>query len=188
MVVPIRSALELTLESIGLRESRNAISKEYPENARASYAIFISHSEGPIKIVAGEADTKLFERDDMISALRGVLACTKATLSLIFHRYADKGVAEKSLAESNKRLISLKHEFDERVHLYWSPIRPRQHFAVITVNGGNEALLEEPNHEGEQPFWATPVYDKAEAKDWAVRFDKFVRGCKELEFAVQPTS
>lgn len=177
-----RTTLELLLERIGPREAKRGLSKLTPDITRDSYIAEVRHYKKSVKIVTGEANSQLFERLGLAQAVKdGFLRGGSNTFQFVFHKDDDMKVAQAAFQVENKELVSLKSEFPERVHIYWSPIRPRQHYAVI--DDGKKAILEEPNHVGGAPFWATIVFDESRAKDWANRFNEYVEHCVELEFA-----
>ena len=179
--MPFRSALEVLLDRVAPKEARLGWPKTDAEATRANYVAQINGYRRSLKIVAGEANGKLFDRNDLAEVLRsGLMRSQFSTLQLVFHKHDAISEAKKAFEVDNAALLQLKLDFPKRVHLYWSPIRPRQHYAVI--DDGDKAILEEPNHEPGQPFWATVVMNKNRAAGWSDRFDKYVQCCKELEF------
>lgn len=176
-----KSALELLLDNIGPREARLGLPKFDPNITREEYIARIRGFQKSIKIVTGEANNQLFEREDLLQALRGGLSSGyDKTLQFVFHKNDDMKTAREEFQVQNKELVNLKLEFPDRVHIYWSPIRPRQHYAVI--DNGKKAILEEPNHARGQTFWATIVLDESRAKSWENRFDNYIEYCRELKF------
>ena len=176
-----KSSLELLLDNIGTREARLGLSKFTPDITRANYISQIVGYQKSIKIVTGEANSELFDREDLAQALRESLSNgNDKTLQFVFHKNDDMKTAQEEFRVQNKELINLSLEFPSCVHIYWSPIRPRQHYAVI--DDGKKAILEEPNHIAREPFWATIVLDERRAKSWANRFDDYVTYCTELAF------
>lgn len=176
-----KSALELLLDNIGTREAKLGLSKFAPDITRESYVAQIKGYQKSLRIVTGEANSQLFDRQDLSQALKeSFLNGNNKTLQFVFHKNNNMKIAQAEFQVQNKELVSLKLEFPERVHIYWSPIRPRQHYAVI--DDGKKAILEEPNHAGGTPFWATIVLDESRVKSWINRFDEYIKYCVELEF------
>lgn len=176
-----RSALELLLDNIGSSEARLGLSKFTPDSTRDNYISHIMSYQKSIKIITGEANSQLFNRPDLARALRESLSNgNNKTLQLVFHKNDDIKTAQEEFQVENEELVNLRREFPNCVHIYWSPIRPRQHYAVI--DDGKKVILEEPNHKGFEPFWATIVLDEGRAKNWAERFDDYIKYCRELEF------
>ena len=64
-----------------------------------------------------------------------------STVEMVFHKDDDIGKAEIGFREENTHLLALKQEFPDRVHIFWTPKRPRQHYAV--VDEGELAILEQ---------------------------------------------
>lgn len=181
--MPFNSILDILLDNIGTKEARLGLSKLTPDETRDSYISHIVDFKKSVKIVTGEANSKLFDRRDLAQALReGLSLGNDRVFEFVFHKSDDKETAQAEFQAENKELVDLKLEFSDRVHIYWSPIRPGQHYAVI--DNGKKAILEEPNHIGYKSFWATIVFDKSRAEGWAKRFDSYIEYCKpELEFA-----
>lgn len=176
-----RTTLELWLDRIGPKEAKKALSKRTPELTRDTYVAEIRAYRKSVKIVTGEANSKLFNRSDLSQAVEdGFLREDDNTLQLVFHKDNDIKVAQVIFERENHEIVNLKHKFPERVHIYWSPIRPRQHYAVI--DNGKKAILEEPNHVGGEPFWASIVFDESRAQGWANRFNEYIKHCVELTF------
>lgn len=179
--MPFKSILELFLDNIGSNEARLGLSKFTPDITRESYISYIKNYQKSIKIVTGEANGQLFDRQDLAQALRESLSngCNK-NIQFVFHKNDDIKTAQWEFQVQNKELVNLQLEFPSCVHIYWSPIRPRQHYAVI--DDGKKAILEEPNHEGLEPFWAAVVLNENRAKGWASRFNDYIEYCTELRF------
>lgn len=176
-----KSTLELLLDIVGPREARLGLSKFTPEVTRESYVAQIKGYQKSIRLMTGEANSQLFNREDLLQVLgEGFLSGNGKTLQFVFHKNDDMKTAQEEFQVQNKGLVNLKIEFPDCVHIYWSPIRPRQHYAVI--DDGKKAILEEPNHARGQPFWATIVLDESRARGWANRFDDYIKYCTELEF------
>ena len=176
-----KSSLELLLDNIGSAEAKQGLSRSTPEITRDSYIAQIRGFEQSIKIVSGEANSQLFDQFGLVQAIRESFRCHNwKTFHLIFHKSDDMLTAEEQFKVQNRNLLVLKLEFPDRVHIYWSPIRPRQHYLV--VDDGVKAVLEEPNHERGKPFWATIVLNRERATSWAQRFDGFAKYCTELKF------
>ncbi len=151
------------------------------DKTREGYVDILKTAKHSIKIVAGEANNKLFDRTDFRAALKGTLdGDPDSTVALVFHKDPDMAMAKQGFVKDNPKLLSLKHEYGSRVHLSWSPVRPTQHYAVI--DDGESAVLEQPNHTEMEPFWATVTTNPKRAKGWAARFDEYVRYCEELKF------
>jgi hypothetical protein len=180
--MPFQSILDILLDNIGTKEARLGLSKFTPDETRDSYVSHIADFEESVKIVTGEANGKLFDRSDLAQALRKRLSSGNGrTFQIVFHKSDDIKTARDEFQAQNKELVDLKRDLPDHVHIYWSPIRPGQHYAVI--DNGREAILEEPNHTGYKSWWATIVFDKDRARGWSKRFDKFIKYCVELEFA-----
>ncbi|HEY54861.1 MAG TPA: hypothetical protein G4N91_01080 [Dehalococcoidia bacterium] len=177
-----KSVLDILLDNIGTKEARSGLSKFTPDETRDSYISHVADFKKSVKIVTGEANGKLFDRRDLAQALReGLSSGNGRVFEFVFHKSNDEETAQAEFQAENKELVDLKREFPDRVHIYWSPIRPGQHYAVI--DNGKEAILEEPNHIGNKSFWATIVFDKNRARGWAERFDEYIKYCKRLKFA-----
>lgn len=177
-----KSTLDLLLETIGPPETRLALSKTDPEGTRDKYIEYIGSAYRSVKIVAGEANGKLFNRSSMATTLRSFLSGSEhSTVDLVFHKHKDINVARGAFQVSNPELAKLKCEFPNRFSIYWSPIRPRQHYVVL--DNGEKVILEEPCHEGLAPFWAAVVLDSSRGKEWADRFNDYVKYCKRLELS-----
>lgn len=176
-----KSTLESLIDAVGPPESRFALSKTDPEATREKYVEYIGNARRSVKIVVGEANSKLFNRPSMGDALKLVLSHSEnSTVEFIFHRLNNVDTAKESFLASNEALVALKRQFPDRTHIYWSPIRPRQHYAVL--DEGERVILEEPYHKGFEPFWAAVVLDQSRGKVWMERFDKYISYCRELTF------
>lgn len=176
-----KSTLEAVIDRISPQETRLALSKATPDISRGKYIEYISNADKSVKIVAGEANSKLFNRPALKNTLESMLSHNKeSTFEIVFHKTNNADDAEKLFQIENKELFALKRKFGERVHIYWSPIRPRQHYAVL--DEGKFVILEEPEHRKFAEFWAAVVLNPAQGKKWAARFNEYVDYCKELKF------
>ena len=180
--MPFKSALQILLDSVLIDSSSRMLPKLDPERTRASYVELVANARISVKIVAGEANHQLFDREDFGFAIRRVLSVNpSSTVELVFHKDNEAVAAKSAFKENNKHLYALKQEFPDRLHIFWAPKRPRQHYAV--VDNGVFALLEQPSHPKNKPFWATVTSNMTRAKEWSKRFDEYVTYCRELQFA-----
>lgn len=180
--MPFKSALQILVDSVLIDSSFSMLPKLDPERTRASYVELVANARISVKIVAGEANHQLFDREDFGFAIGRLLFDNpKSTVMFIFHKENEFGAAKRLFQEKNKQLYALKQEFPDRLHIYWSPKRPRQHYAV--VDNGALAILEQPSHPRNKPFWATVTSNMTRAKEWSKRFDEYVTYCRELQFA-----
>jgi len=160
------------------------LSSRNPEQTRWKYINSIGEFKSSVKIVTGEANGKLFDRTELADALsNGLRENRNATVRFVFHKNEDKDTARQSFETENTHIMAVKRVFSERVHLYWVPLRPEQHYAVID---DETVILEQPNHRGGEPFWGKIVKDSNIALEWENRFDEYVKYCVELPFAVSP--
>jgi len=180
--MPFKSALQLLVDSVLVDSSSRMLPKLDPERTRASYVELVASARISVKIVAGEANHQLFDREDFGFAIRRILSDNpKSMVEFIFHKDNEFVVAKSAFQENNKQLYALKQEFPDRLHIFWSPKRPSQHYAV--VDNGVLVILEQPSHPRNRPFWATVTYNMTRAKEWSERFDGYVTHCRELNFA-----
>lgn len=177
----LRSTLDSALEIIGPSEVRVSLSRDDPESTREKYIEYIGSAVQSVKIVTGEANGNLFNRPGLRDALKTVLMQSKDTnLQFVFHKYDDLDAAKEAFQFNNNELVELQQSFPKQVQIFWSPIRARQHYAV--VDNGKKVILEEPSHKGFSPFWAAVILDENRGKEWANRFDEYVKHCTRLEF------
>ena len=178
--IGVNSALQLLIEHSDTKKPGKWLRKGEPEAARLGYVQEIKNFSRAVKIVAGEANHKLFNRPDFIASLRDGLAKNpESNLKFVFHKADQQEYAKLLFEQDNSELVTLKREFDDRVHIYWSPVRPLQHYAVID---DEKVILEEPGHRPSTPFWAYVSTEAERAKDWEALFDEYVSYCDELSF------
>ena len=178
--IGVKSALKLLIERSDTKKPGKWLRKGDPEAARLGYVQEIGCFSRSVKIVAGEANHKLFNRPDFIASLRyGLTKHPESNLKFVFHKADQLADAKFLFKQDNMELVTLKREFDDRVHIYWSPVRPLQHYAVID---DEKVILEEPGHKPSVPFWAYVSTEVARAKDWEALFDEYVSYCEELSF------
>lgn len=176
-----KSTLDSVIDAIGPPEARFALSKTDPETTREKYVEYIGNAKRSVKIVVGEANGKLFNRPSMGNALKSVLSSSENSIvDFVFHKYNNVDIAKESFLADNKEIAAVKRQFPKRTHIYWSPIRPRQHYAVL--DEGEQVILEEPNHKGFEPFWAAVMLDQGRGTVWMNRFDEYIKYCRELTF------
>lgn len=174
--MPFKSALQLFIDPILEKPHECRLSKTDPEVARKEYVRLVSGACKSVKIVAGEANRQLFNRKDFVDGLKTFLTNNPdGTFQLMCHKDNDDGVAEALFKDQNNLLVTLKQEFNGRVHIFWINKRPHQHYAVI--DDGRLAILEEPDHPPYEPFDALVTYDKSWAHKWSERFDKYLDHC-----------
>lgn len=175
--MPFKSALQLFIDPVLEKPLDRKLSKIDSE-AREEYVRLVSGAYKSVKIVAGEANSRLFDREDFATGLETFLKNNPdAILQLIFHKNNDAKVAEALFKDKNKLLFALKQKFNDRVHIFWINKRPHQHYAVI--DDGMSAILEEPDHPKYKPFDALVTYDKSWAHKWSERFDKYLDHCRD---------
>ncbi len=154
------------------------LSMRYPEVNRQAYIETIRDFNKGVKMVAGEANGKIFDQEEFFSVLReGLRENPEAQVSLVFHKEGDIDKARLAFEQDNPHLTNLKRQFPDKVHLWWAPKRPSQHYAVVD---DNRVLFEQPNHRRGKPWWGNIVMDSSIAKEWERRFDKYVGYCSEL--------
>jgi len=133
-----------------------------------------------VKMVAGEANGKLFDREELVSALgEGLRENPQSTVHLVFHKTDDKNEATVAFEKENPLMVDLKNKFLDRVHIFWAPKRPRQHYAVVD---DERVIFEQPNHAANKTWWGSVVENTVIAGEWAGRFDEYVKCCSELQF------
>ncbi len=165
--------------SIGYYQER-WLSRSDPVISRWAYIETVRNFGWGVKMVAGEANGKLFNREELVSVLtEGLREHPQATVELVFHKDDDKARACIMFEEENSLMIRLKREFSDRVHIFWAPKRPRQHYAVVD---DERVIFEQPNHPPNKPWWGNIVMNTSIAQEWERRFDEYVRYCSELQF------
>ncbi len=176
--MPFKPALQLFIDPI-LEKPRDRKLSKVDGLARNENIRLISSACKSVKIVAGEANRQLFNLEDFAIGLKTFLENNPdGTLQFMFHKDNDEKVAETLFKDENKLLVTLKQEFNDRVHVFWINKRPHQHYAVI--DNGRLAILEEPDHPPNKPFDALITYDKSWAHKWSDRFDKYLNHCRDL--------
>lgn len=156
------------------------LSKRTPEITRWAYIEAIKGFKQSVKIVAGEANGKLFDREDFADALRtGLRENPKAKVKIVFHKDDDKDKARLAFKDECPHLAQVKRDFLTQVYIYWAPKRARQHYAVVDEE---RIVFEQPNHQAEKPFWGNIVIDDYLGREWEDRFDEYVRYCSELQY------
>lgn len=175
------STLDSIIDAIGPLEARFALSKTDPETTREKYVGYVGNAKRSVKIIVGEANGKLFNQPSMGAALKSVLSRNEnSVVEFVFHKYNNLDNAKEAFLVDNKEIVDVKRQFPKRTHIYWSPIRPRQHYAVL--DEGEQVILEEPNHKGFEPFWAAVMLDQSRGTLWKDRFDDYIKYCRELVF------
>lgn len=133
-----------------------------------------------VKMVAGEANGQLFNREELVSVLgEGLRENPQSTVHLVFHKADDKNQATVAFKEENPLLVALKNKFPDRVHIFWAPKRAKQHYAVID---DDTVIFEQPNHPANKSWWGNIVEDATIAEEWERRFDEYAGYCSELHF------
>ena len=156
------------------------LSNRYPEVNRWAYITTVRDFNRTVKIVAGEANGKIFDREEFVGYLgEGLRNHPQATVTLVFHKEEDESKARLAFKEENPLMTGLKHEFPERVHIYWASKRPRQHYAIVDEE---RVIFEQPNHPAKEAWWGNIVEDISIAQEWEKRFDEYVRYCSELQY------
>ncbi len=147
---------------------------------RWAYIETVRNFKRVVKIVVGEANGKLFDREELKSALtEGLRENSQSTVHLIFHKSDDKDQAIVGFKKDNPLLVALKNAFPDRVHMFWAPKRPRQHYAVIDEQ---RVIFEQPNHPANKAWWGSIVVNTTIAREWERRFDEYEGYCSELRF------
>lgn len=164
---------------IGRREKW--LSSKRPAETRDAYIDAIGEFTWNLKIVAGEANSKLFNQAEFAGAIEKTLRKNReATFKLVFHKKESKNEARKAFEEENSHLLDLRNKYPEQVYIHWAPKRPRQHYAVID---DQVVILEQPHHPAGEPFWGSIIRDRKIATDWEKHFDEYVAYCHpEMEF------
>lgn len=156
------------------------LSSRDPEHNRWQYIENIHGFNKSVKIVAGEANGKLFDRPEFANALKeGLKSHNDATVKMIFHKVDNIGEARSLFIENNKQMVELKKTFPDRVHIFWVPKRPKQHYAV---KDESTVIFEQPDHKPGKPRWGIIVQDPSLGHEWENRFDEYVGYCQELYF------
>ncbi len=156
------------------------LSRRDPAVSRWAYIQTVQDFSRVVKMVAGEANGQLFNRPELVGALReGLQKHPQSTVALAFHKDNDKNKAQLSFEKDNSLMVNLKYDFPERVHIFWALKRPRQHYAVVDEE---RVIFEQPNHPANKPWWGNVVENTAIAKEWERRFDEYVGYCSELQF------
>ncbi len=159
------------------RQREQWLSSRTPEKTRETYIDAIGEFTKELKIVTGEANGKLFEKEGFAEAIERVFHQNpNAIFRLVFHKRDTEVQACKDFEEENSSLFDLKRRYPENVSIYWTPNRPRQHYAVID---NRAVILEQPHHTSLQPFWATIVHDDKISTLWEERFDTYVSHLNE---------
>lgn len=163
---------------VGRREQW--LSSKQPDETRNAYIAASGRFTKELKIVAGEANGKLFNRAEFVESIESVLReHTEATFKFVFHKKASIDEARQHFAKDNGRLLALRGKYPEQVHFYWAPSRPEQHYAVIDEES---VILEQPHHLAGKPFWATIIRDSDVATGWEKYFNEYVSFCSPMEF------
>lgn len=154
------------------------LSNRDQDHNRQDYISTIRGFHKKVKIVVGEANGKLFNRQDLGLALRqGLEKHAQADVTFVFHKDDDQNKACDDFRRENGIIAQLKQDFPDKFHLYWAPRRPRQHYSIV-----DDAIVffEQPNHAAGEPWWANIVENKQMATDWGGRFDEYIEYCKEV--------
>lgn len=162
----------------GALQREQWLSQKSPDESRKSYVDAVSKFTKELKIVTGEANSKLFDLKEFADAIDVVFSKEpEAVFKLVFHKNNSEAEALEDFKRNNTHFCELRAKYPERMKIYWTPKRPRQHYAVID---NKVVILEEPNHPSSQPFWATIVKDEEISADWEKRFDTYVSHLQEM--------
>jgi len=174
-----KSALQLFIDPILETPKDRRLFKSNTDATRRQYVELVSKANKSVKIVAGEANRQLFDREDFAIGLDTFLQNNPdSELQFIFHKDDDINIAKELFEEQNKSIVALKKQFSDRIHIFWIDKRPHQHYAVI--DNGELAILEEPDHKPNEPFDALITQDKQWARKWSKRFDNYLYQCLDL--------
>jgi len=163
-----------------VRQREQWLSSRKPEETREAYVAVAGAFSSELKIVTGEANGKLFDRPDFASAIQRVFQNKpEAVFKLVFHKSDTEAEARVNFQRENPHFFALKEQYPERVHIYWTPLRPRQHYAVVD---SQVVILEQPDHVSLKPFWATIIHDSEISSLWEERFDTYCTHLTEMRF------
>lgn len=167
-------------ESSVIAQREKWLSSKLPHETRNAYIDAIGEFANKLKIVAGEANSKLFNLAKFARVIEKELGKNSvATFEMVFHKKDSEDEARDDFRKENPLLVDLRNKYPKQVHFYWAPKRPRQHYAVID---DEMVILEQPHHPAGEPFWATIIRDYEIATDWEKHFDEYVEYCTPMEF------
>lgn len=171
----------LNFLSVGrARQREEWLSQKKPDETRDAYINAASKFTTELKVVTGEANGKLFEKKEFTDAIDRVLRKNiNATFKLVFHKRDTEAEALEDFRKENPLFTNLKERYPKQVHIYWTPKRPRQHYAVVD---NRLVILEQPHHATLEPFWATIIHDSEISTRWENRFDTYVSYLREMSF------
>lgn len=174
-----KSALQFLLDQSNAKKPGSWFPKSDPKVAIEKYIEEIDGYEKSVRIVVGEGGRRLYDKTEFgVAVKEGLTNHPESTFTFVFHKDDDIERAKERFQREHRVIMSLKREFHNRVHIYWSPIRPEQHYAVIDMR---KVIVEEPHHiSGDR--WAYAVSEPTKAKSWQERFDKYIEYCEELSF------
>lgn len=154
------------------RQREQWLSSSKPDETRDAYIAAASSFNRELKIVTGEANGKLFNQKVFADAIGRVLHDNQdATFKLVFHKRDAQDEALRDFRVDNPHFTALKKQYPEQVHIYWTPQRPRQHYAVVD---DKLVILEQPRHTAYGSFWATIIHDGKISALWEERFNTYV--------------
>ncbi len=172
----VKSPLQIAMDAILANKGTIWLTGSQPEN-KDKYAEILFRTRPSsgigknIKIVCGELSPLLFNDEKVLDAVDWALS-EGAEIGIIFHRGNSAEEGLNRLRQTNphfyERLLTKK----ERLTLYWSPIRMKQHFLAISNSG---VLLERPGTDKEQnDWWAYFVKDSKLAQKWLDKFEQYL--------------
>lgn len=96
---------------------------------------------------------------------------------MIFNKDEEESKMMTLLREQNPNLLALVREYD-RLKLYWTPKRPKQHYAI---SDKRHLFFEEPDHpSGADRYTLFRYNDPKLGEEWEKRFDLYKGRCKEI--------
>lgn len=154
------------------RQREQWLSSSKPDETRDAYIAAASSFSKELKIVTGEANGKLFDQKVFADAIKRVLHENQnAAFKLVFHKRDTEDEALRDFKVENQHFAALKDQYPKQVHIYWTPERPRQHYAVID---DKIVILEQPRHTAFESFWATIIHDSKVSALWEKRFNTYI--------------
>lgn len=171
-----RSPLQIAMEYLLQKKGTVWLTGSQPEN-KIKYAEILFRTrpnEGQgkfIKLVCGELSPLLFNDESVVKGLEWALT-DGAEIEVIFRRGNTPEEAKISLSKTNPRLFELIKQ-SQNIHVYWSPIRMKQHFLAISNSG---VLFEKPEiGKSKRGWWAFFIKDSKLAEKWINLFNKYMQ-------------
>jgi hypothetical protein len=144
-----------------------------------AFSTLLSRTENCVKIIAGEADPRVFSQEGIVSQFKTLLERRNATVKFVFGTLAEKGGRTETVEEAkerfcndNKALYELFRDNSDKVQIYVAHRRPELHYSVAD---GQYVFVEGQHHPYMTRETRISFNDRKLGQFWDKRFDAFLR-------------